>query len=411
MLPSIVAGLSNEMTVSSPVLEDVPCPMCHEGHRRTLYNDRRIGGSLGELPVTVVQCGECGFLFNSPRPNKASLDSYYSDNDLSSGQIYTDETASGHYPKLHAQRAAFLAQLLCGRRGGRLLDLGCGNGGFLQAVAVQLPGWELNGLELSESAVSTCRSRGLRVTRGAIGTNVLTEQSFDAISMISVLEHLPQPAEALAWCRQRLVRDGLLFLEVPDSLQPELSLTGFFNLEHIVHFTPGSLSRMLRGQNFSSSLRDPTAAGVIRLVSGNELALWGATADPIPADDREAVCRAILDYAVAERELISGLRQRVGGLLADWRRAGLRVAIYGAGIHSAQLAGLVELQNAASFFIDGDSRKQGTRFLGLPVFAPERLTHGDIDAVLISSNRFVDEMVRTVQRFGGPGIELRTCYE
>ena len=85
--------------------------------------------------------------------------------------------------------------------------------------------------------------------------------------------------------------------------------------------------------------------------------------------------------------------------------------MYGAGIHTAQLATLVNLSGKAFCLLDGDPKKQGQVYLGLPVLAPQKLADGDIDAVLISSNRFIDEIARTAREFGGPKVELRTCYE
>lgn len=392
-------------------LEHVSCPQCGSERQETLYRDQRIGGSLGELSVTVVQCRSCGFLYNSPRPDAATLATYYAEDSMMSGQVFRDESATGHYPQLQAQRAAFLARLLRRRRGGRILDVGCGNGGFLRALADELPDWELAGLDPSTNAVNSCRNRGLRVQRGALGDDILNAQPFDVISLISVLEHLPDPATALGSCLRRLAADGLLFIEVPDSLQPELSLTGFFNLEHIIHFTPGSLGRMLQEQGFTSGLRDKDADGVIRLAASNNLAVWQAMSDQAPSDDRAQARQSVLDYAEAEHRLIDDLRRRVTETLEDWRQRGLRVAVYGAGIHTAQLATLVNLSGNACCLLDGDPKKQGQEYLGLPVLTPQKLAYGDIDAVLISSNRFIDEIARTVREFGGPKVELRTCYE
>ena len=392
-------------------LDYVSCPLCGSSRQEILYRKRRIGGSLGEQSVNVAQCRSCGFLFNSPPPDTVALSTYYAQDSMNSGQVFRDESATGHYPQLQAQRATYLARLLRQPRVGRLLDVGCGKGGFLRAVADELPDWELAGLDPSTNAVNSCQSQGLQVQLGALGDDILNAQPFDVITLISVLEHLPDPVTALGWCRRRLTADGILFIEVPDSLQPELSLTGFFNLEHIVHFTPGSLGRILREQGFTYGLRDRDADGVIRLCASNDFVVWQATPDPAPSDDRAQARQSVLNYAKAEHRLIDDLRRRVTEALEDWRQRGLRVAVYGAGIHTAQLATLVNLSSNACCILDGDPNKQGQVYLGLPVLTPQKLDDGDIDAVLISSNRFIDEIKRTVLEWGGDKVELRTCYE
>lgn len=393
------------------MLEYVACPLCASQQQEILYQNKRIAGNLGELPVVVVQCKSCGFLFNSPRPDKSALESYYSDDKQASGQIFRDHSPDSHYPKLYARRAAFLAQILRLRFGGRLLDVGCGTGGFLRALSLELPGWELTGLDPSKNAIDACVHQNLQVQQGAVGDDILNARSFDAISLVSVLEHIPDPVAALNWCRQRLTADGLLFVEVPNSLQPELSLTGFFNLEHIVHFTPGSLGRMLGEQGLTSGVRDRDAAGVIRLAVCNDPSVWQVAPDPVPRDDRAQAVKSVLDYTKAEHRLIDNLRRRVTEVLKDWRRRGLQVAVYGAGTHTAQLATLVSLNDHVCCFLDGDPQKQGQQYLGLPVLTPQKLADGGIDAVLISSNRFIDEISRTVREFGAGKVELRTCYE
>ncbi len=401
------------MNALASLVEEVLCPACSGAHRKTLYrNVRASGESIREVAVNVVQCGDCGFLFNSPRPDAGALERYYANDIMMSGQVYRDESSSSHYPRLHARRAAFLAKLLGQRSGGLLLDVGCGSGGFLQALSeVNLPGWQLSGLDPSRRAVEVCTARGLEAQRGRIGEDRLFEPaSFDAVTAVSVLEHVPDPRPSLAWCRRLLKPDGLLFVEVPDTLQPEVSLTGFFNLEHIVHFTCGTLVQMLQHEGFTEFLRDREAGGVLRMVASSRLSSWGAESDPIPTDDRKAAARTIRTYADEEKQLILGLRERVAATLTHWQALGRRIAVYGAGIHSAQLASLVDITAYACCFIDGDPTKQNQKFMGLPVIAPDDLIPRGIDAVLISSNRFVDEMVRTVRTVGGPGVAIDTCY-
>jgi SAM-dependent methyltransferase len=401
------------MSASPPktALEYVSCPLCREAQHEPLYENRRIGGGLGKLPIVVVQCFNCGFLFNSPRPSNAALATYYKTDTMSSGQVFREEAPFGHYPKLHAQRASYFARLLAHRPIGRLLDVGCGNGGFIRAIAAELPGWDLTGLEPSSNAVDNCRAQGLKVQRGALGDNTLGAELFDAISLVSVLEHLADPFASLTWCRNRLKKGGLIFLEVPNSLQPELSLTGFFSLEHLAHFTPGSITRLLQHQGFYQVVLDKKAAGVIRLAAGEDFTVWKIKADPQAEEDHVLARQAVLEYAYQERRLIDSLRLRVTETLASWRKRRLKIAVYGAGIHSEHLANLVNLRDVVSCFLDGDPNKYGGLFLGLPVLAPSQLASQKIDAVLISSNRFIDEMTHTVRKLGGPEVEIRTCYE
>jgi SAM-dependent methyltransferase len=70
----------------------------------------------------------------------------------------------------------------------RLLDVGCSSGYFL-SVAHQL-GFYAEGVEPGEEAVKTARAAGLAVHEGLLKDVVLPEQSFDAITLFEVIEHL-----------------------------------------------------------------------------------------------------------------------------------------------------------------------------------------------------------------------------
>ena len=133
--------------------------------------------------------------------------------------------------------------------------------------------------------------------------------------------------------------------------------------------------------------------------------------DPTPPDDRLEARRSVLEYAVDEKVLIDGLRLRVSAALENWSSRNLKIAVYGAGLHTQQLATLVNLDSSVFCYLDGDPKKHGKSFLGKQIFSPTHLDALDIDAVLISSNRFVDEMSATARRYGGTRIELLTCYE
>jgi 2-polyprenyl-3-methyl-5-hydroxy-6-metoxy-1,4-benzoquinol methylase len=80
---------------------------------------------------------------------------------------------------------------------GRVLDVGCGDGSFLEALARQ--GWQVFGTELSESIAFTARKRlgeGVRV--GAINELGFVAASFDLVTFWHVLEHRDDPKLALA---------------------------------------------------------------------------------------------------------------------------------------------------------------------------------------------------------------------
>jgi 2-polyprenyl-3-methyl-5-hydroxy-6-metoxy-1,4-benzoquinol methylase len=79
--------------------------------------------------------------------------------------------------------------------GGRLLDVGCGSGGFL--LTMSKLGWEVQGVEPDTISASFARKAGLNVYGGTVESLPLEPSSFHAITLNHVIEHLPNPVETL----------------------------------------------------------------------------------------------------------------------------------------------------------------------------------------------------------------------
>lgn len=98
--------------------------------------------------------------------------------------------------------------------GSRLLDVGCGTGFLLEAVADR---YRIAGLDLSPQAVAYCIGRGLVGVRqgGFEDLPATLRGSFDAVSFFDVIEHLADDVGALALAREALAPGGLVFVTVP----------------------------------------------------------------------------------------------------------------------------------------------------------------------------------------------------
>jgi 2-polyprenyl-3-methyl-5-hydroxy-6-metoxy-1,4-benzoquinol methylase len=137
--------------------------------------------------------------------------------------------------------------------GGRLLDVGCGNGHFL-ALMRQL-GWETTGLEVDREAATVARRTfGLDVLCSSLADAKFPTDHFDAITLRHVIEHLPDPAFCLNECRRILKPMGRLSVITPNvaSLGHKLFKAAWRGLEvprHFVLFTPSTLSQCVAGAN------------------------------------------------------------------------------------------------------------------------------------------------------------------
>jgi len=139
----------------------------------------------------------------------------------------------------------------------RVLDVGCGDGRFLDVLREFGPrDWDLVGVDFDPAAVERCRARGFEAHQGRVEELALPEGSFDLVVMLQLIEHVTDPV-ALARRVHRLLRPGGVFvIETPDLEGLDHRLFqgrwwGHYHFPRHFHlFSTESLSRMLRGAGF-----------------------------------------------------------------------------------------------------------------------------------------------------------------
>jgi SAM-dependent methyltransferase len=111
-------------------------------------------------------------------------------------------------------KAGHSVQFLGHRQSGKLLDVGCGNGDFM--LWMQQLGWQVEGIELDPLAAKIAIERGLRVRVAKIEEADFGQGSFDAITLLHVAEHLPNPARVFEKLAPFLKPGGVLVSVSPN---------------------------------------------------------------------------------------------------------------------------------------------------------------------------------------------------
>ena len=101
---------------------------------------------------------------------------------------------------------------------GRLLDVGCGPG-FLLSVARER-GWTVRGVDLNRWAADHARSEGLDVTCEALEAAAFEDASFDAVTMMDLIEHVADPGALVAEAARITRPGGVLAIHTPDAGAP-----------------------------------------------------------------------------------------------------------------------------------------------------------------------------------------------
>jgi 2-polyprenyl-3-methyl-5-hydroxy-6-metoxy-1,4-benzoquinol methylase len=243
--------------VPGPVVEweEPNCLLCGGRNWTTLVEapDLTPGGT--GLWFAVVQCHDCGLCFTNPRPSPNSISQFYPSAYLPHLRR-NSRRPSSPWQRLSRfwKRPRKERRALAWHGQGRLLDFGCGAGGYLERMHQQ--GWQVTGIDCSAKAVQGVRSElGLNALIGSLPHPELTRASFDVITMWHSLEHVHQPLEVLRQAHRLLVPGGKLVVAVPniDSLPFRWFGHTWFGLDlprHLTHFAPWTLQLMLERAGF-----------------------------------------------------------------------------------------------------------------------------------------------------------------
>ena len=237
----IVAPRQGE-TVSSA--EYVRCNLCGGDTTHHVGAQRGLG---------IVRCRGCGLVYVNPRPRAEELTSLYADYHARDGQ------GEATWDRLMSRVFRESAELLCSTQNtsgrSRLLDVGCGFGGFADLMRER--GWDAEGVDPSPSVVEAATRKGRTVRLGTLEEFSADRGPYDAVTMFYVLEHLPDPMGALRKVFDLLVPGGILLVRVPHTtpifrLLVPLGLAGglYDPPFHLYDFSPAVLREMLRRTGF-----------------------------------------------------------------------------------------------------------------------------------------------------------------
>lgn len=135
-----------------------------------------------------------------------------------------------------------------------LLDVGCGNGRFIKNA--KSLGWNVIGIDVDRKALQLASEQDLEVYGATIEQySKSTNKRFDVITLNNVIEHLPNPNEAIKACYDLLKPGGVLWLDTPNINSSGFAFYGmdWRGLEiprHLVLFTHASLSALLTHTGF-----------------------------------------------------------------------------------------------------------------------------------------------------------------
>lgn len=205
---------------------------------------------LGADSFQVIACPTCTLARTHPAPSESDGREHFAADDAYYKRFYTDQKELRY--RFAAQTLGIIREF---KDAGRILDIGCGMGFFVDYAARH--GYQCSGIDTSTAAT--------RFAREELNLDVLTADfmhgpfgtpgAFDVVTMNHVLEHVSSPLPFLQKVRRVLKRGGIVVSSSPNfaGLLPRLLKQRWYGLQpsqHVWHFSPKSYAALFEKAGF-----------------------------------------------------------------------------------------------------------------------------------------------------------------
>ena len=268
---------------------------------------------------------------------------------------------------------------------GRLLDIGCGNGGFLRSFHRHFPEWALAGLEWDDKYRSEVESIP-GVERLFAGGLEAVPGQFDAISLIHVLEHIEAPETFLQKVKEKLKPGAHLIIQLPHFVDNPFEL---FVADHATHFDVNTIRALLDRAGYRIDRIETTWVP-------KELSIIARNLDPVSR------------FAAVPTPSLSTVLDWLEMVLKDAEsiaRRSSRFGLFGTSIAAAWMFG--ELGEEVSFFVDEDVNRSGGNYFGRPIYQPSTIPE-ESDVYVVLAPEVSSQVSR---RLGSTGVRYHKVPE
>jgi SAM-dependent methyltransferase len=225
------------------------CPSCHSDAIRNalVATDYTVSHERFE----IWQCEACSLRFTQDGPDASNIGRYYRSEDYISHTNTNKGLINRLYLLARNQTLADKYRLILSAtriQQGKLLDIGAGTGAFV--AHMKQHGWEVTGLEPDAAAREKAGSVNRVQLLDTSSLYSLPQDSFDAITLWHVLEHVHDLHPYMEQLKKLIKRGGRIFIALPNYTSYDAKVYGdgwaaYDVPRHLYHFSPESIDRLL----------------------------------------------------------------------------------------------------------------------------------------------------------------------
>ena len=235
------------------------CPICTtEMKFKFVTKDYLVTGESFD----IVECEACSIRTTTPFPDKKIIGNYYSSDDY----ISHDDKVSGIFDSIYGLVRTYqlnkkkkLIGKYFNKSNGKILDIGCGAGDFLQYMKENH--WNINGVDTSNKARKIANKKlNIKVMDPKDWIN--NKEKYDVITCWHSLEHVHEPWVYLDKIKKSLTLDGFVIVALPNYQSTDAKIykefwAAYDTPRHLYHFTIKSMNKTIKphGLNIESIYR------------------------------------------------------------------------------------------------------------------------------------------------------------
>lgn len=233
------------------------CPVCNCPARIDTRAHAELALDSAPKRYDVLRCDGCGLRWMSPYPTEVDNQTIY-DHDYYESRQEAGFSYRAEKEELLPCYLGIASRFRAMGVEGRLLDVGCGTGDFLDAARAR--GLSGDGVEPSEYAAEQARAKGFSVHQGVLCDLFPIPEGYAAAHCNHVLEHVPDVNQFMSELRSALLPGAPLYLEVPLQFDGILDIVhrvrsrrraySYRSIHHHYFFTPVAVKRLLAAHGF-----------------------------------------------------------------------------------------------------------------------------------------------------------------
>jgi 2-polyprenyl-3-methyl-5-hydroxy-6-metoxy-1,4-benzoquinol methylase len=225
------------------------CPSCNSADIKAAITAQDY--TVSQKTFAIWECGNCTLRFTQDVPDAASIGPYYKSEDYISHTNTRKGLVNNLYHIVRKQTLSDKRQLLSSAtrlKQGKMLDIGAGTGAFVAHMAEN--GWEVTGLEPDETAREVAYAQNKARLLPMSDFYSLAPDSYDAITLWHVLEHVHDLHAYVGQLARLLKRDGRIFIAVPNYTSYDAAVykgawAAYDVPRHLYHFSPDAMENLL----------------------------------------------------------------------------------------------------------------------------------------------------------------------